>query len=228
MVGAIPLVNIGEDLIAAVILEVEVDIGEFGALHIQEALKDQTVGQRVDIVNLQAVQGQAGGSAATDAAVYPSFPGKADYVPDHEEVIGKPGLANDVEFVGELVPDGRLGLAVTLLKALPAQLGQEVIGLFAIGKLHLRQVQTGEIQVQLTHVGNGLSIVDGLRQVGKQFLHLTGPFQVEEVAGHLQSLLIVHGGVGSYAQKKIMSLGILPVDVVDVECCHRWNVESGR
>jgi hypothetical protein len=55
MIAAISLSNVGDDLSAAVILEIKVDIGHFLALHIEETLEDQPVYQRIDIRDTQAI-----------------------------------------------------------------------------------------------------------------------------------------------------------------------------
>ena len=51
MLSAVLVHHIVDDLFAAVVLEVHIDVGHLFALNIEEALKDQRVGQGVDIGN---------------------------------------------------------------------------------------------------------------------------------------------------------------------------------
>ena len=51
--------DVGDQLIPAVVLEVQVDIGHFVALDIQKTLEDQAVFQRVDIRDAETVEDNA-------------------------------------------------------------------------------------------------------------------------------------------------------------------------
>ena len=75
--------NVPQHLVAPVILEVHVDVGHLFALNVQEALEDEAVLHWVDFCDAQAIEGNAGGSAATNAQQYVVFAGKVDDVPYH-------------------------------------------------------------------------------------------------------------------------------------------------
>ena len=64
MLAAVLVNHIVDDLLPPVVLEVHVYVRHFLALHIQEALEDQPVRQRIDIGHAQAVKRQARRRAA--------------------------------------------------------------------------------------------------------------------------------------------------------------------
>ncbi len=78
-----------DDLAAAPLAEVDVDIGQRHALGIQEALEDEVVLERVDVGDAKAVRDQAsGGRPAARAHRNPLLAGVPDEVPDDQEVPG--------------------------------------------------------------------------------------------------------------------------------------------
>ena len=91
--------DIGDDLVAAVVLEVQVDIRHLLALDVEEALEDQLVLHGVDVGDAQAVQDDAGGGAAPHPEEDVVFPGEGDDVPDDQEIVGELGLLDDVQLV---------------------------------------------------------------------------------------------------------------------------------
>ena len=83
--------DVVDDLAAAALAEVDVDIGQRHALGVEEALEQQVVVDRVDVGDAQAVGDEAaGGRAAARADRNAVLAGVADEVPDDEEVPGYP------------------------------------------------------------------------------------------------------------------------------------------
>ena len=80
-----------DDLAAAALAEVDVDIGQRHALGVEEALEQQVVVQRIDVGDLEAPRDQAArGRAAARADGNALLAGIADEVPDDHEVPGYP------------------------------------------------------------------------------------------------------------------------------------------
>ena len=87
-------------------MEVHVDVGHLLALQVQEALEDQAVLQRVDVGDAQAVEHHAGGGGAADPEQYLAVADEGDDVPDHQEVVGEAGVADDVQLVFQAFAGG--------------------------------------------------------------------------------------------------------------------------
>jgi len=67
MVGPVFFGDVFDDLVAAVVAEIHVDIRQGGALHIQEALEKEGVPDRIEIGDLERVRHQRPGGRATVA-----------------------------------------------------------------------------------------------------------------------------------------------------------------
>ena len=81
--------DVVDDLAAAPLAEVDVDIGQRDALGIQEALEDEVEVDRIDVGDPQAVGDQAAGRrAAARADRNPLLARVADEIPDDQEVPG--------------------------------------------------------------------------------------------------------------------------------------------
>ena len=72
-----------EDLVAAVVLEVQVDVRHLFSFQVEEPFKDQAVLQWIDVGDSQTIQGHAGGGAAANPVqdVAPAY--EVNDVPDH-------------------------------------------------------------------------------------------------------------------------------------------------
>lgn len=75
----------------AVLIEIDIDIGQGDTVGIQETLEQQVVLDRVDIGNTQRIGHHRTGSRTTARSHrYPQFPRGTDKVPYDKEVTGKP------------------------------------------------------------------------------------------------------------------------------------------
>ena len=77
--------DVADEFVAAVGLDIDIDIGHAATVGVEEALEEQFVLDRIDAGDPQAVRGQAigGAAASTDADAHP--PGRAHDVVDAEE-----------------------------------------------------------------------------------------------------------------------------------------------
>ena len=104
-IAAVLLADVFDDIGAAVIGEVDVDVGRIDALGIEKALEEQAVADGIDVGDLEQVgdDGTGGGTArhAGDADLA-SVP---DEVRADEEVADEPGLLDDGQLDLEAVDD---------------------------------------------------------------------------------------------------------------------------
>ena len=78
-----------DDLAAAALAEVDVDVGQRHALGVEEALEDQVVLDRIDVGDAQAVGDEAAGRRAAARPDRDALLARvADEIPDDQEVPG--------------------------------------------------------------------------------------------------------------------------------------------
>ena len=85
-VAPVALVDVLDDLLAPLVLEVDVDVGRLAPLRREEALEEQPHAHRVDGGDAEHEADGRVGRAAPPLAEDAALPGEADHVPDGEEV----------------------------------------------------------------------------------------------------------------------------------------------
>ena len=112
--------HVVDDLIAPVLAEVDVDVGRFAAVRVEEALEEQVVFERIDVAQVEHVAHDRAAAGAARRARDAVLAGEADEVPDDEEVAREAHPADDVELVFEPLARrlGRFG-AVAIDQPLP-------------------------------------------------------------------------------------------------------------
>ena len=190
--------------------------GNLLALHVEEALEDQVVLQRVHVGDAQAVEHQAGGRAASHAVQDALFACEGRDVPHHQEVVGEARLGDDLQLVGQpvVVALGRPRPATP--QTFPAQARQVGVRGLSVGRLVVRQVGLVEGEVDGALLGDALSVGQGLGKVREQLRHLRGALQVEGVPMHLEPLVVVDRRVGVDADEDVLERSVLRRDVVEV------------
>ena len=176
---AVLAVDVLDDLLAAVVLEVHVDVGHFVALGGDEALEEQVDAVRVDRGDLQAVAHRRVGGRAASLAQDVHAAGGPDDVGDGEEIRGvlqftderqlvfegrphpggdAPGIAPGRALPGQnlQLPLGRAAFADHLLGVLVAQLSEREAAAF--GDLHRIGQGTGMIAEEGGHLRGGLEM----------------------------------------------------------------------
>ena len=106
VLAAVALVDVGDHLVAAVAVEVEVDVGHGVRAVAEEALEQQVVRQRVHRRDAQHVGHERVGGRAAALAADAARPRLPHDVPDDQEVVGQAGRLDHRQLVGELL-DGR-------------------------------------------------------------------------------------------------------------------------
>ena len=225
-VVAVLIDDIPQHFVAAVVLEIHIDVGHFLALHIEETLEHQTVLQGVYVGDAEAVEDDAGGGAAADSEQDIVFPDEFDDVPYHEEVVGETGIADDFQFVAQPLHRFRGGVGVALAETGFAYLGQVFVGghwiaVGAVGGAVAGQVGLAEIQGHIAHTGDQAGVAQGLiaqggGQIGEKLLHFLGAFDVVGIILHSQPLFVFDGGAGLDADVDVLQGGMMLVDVVGV------------
>ena len=209
--------DVPDRLLAAVVLEIHIDVRHLLALDVQEALEHQAVAQRVEVGHSQAVQRERRGRAPAHAEDDALLAGKLGDVPDDQEVIGVLRLGYDVQFVAEpILCLIRRALRVSLAEALPAEPAQVRVRVLAVGSAVLWQVERREIERDARGVRDLLRIRYRLGQVGEQLHHLLLTLQVVRVVGELESIRIVDVRVGADAQQHVVQIRIALGHVVQV------------
>ena len=203
-VVAVAVDDVMEHLVPPVVLEVQVDVGHLLALQVEEPLEDQPVLQRIDVGYAQAVEGHAGGGAAPHAEQYVVAAHEADDVPHHQEIIGEPGVIDNLQLVTEPL----LGVAARVGIAAPepflAQLGQVLVGVHVVGSGIARQVGAVEVQLHVAHVGHQPGVVQGPPEVREELGHLLRAFDVIGVVLHPQAFFVLGGGAGLDADVDVL------------------------
>ena len=95
-------VDVLDHLLAALVLDVEVDVGGTVALGREEALEQQAERDGVGLGDTERVTHRAVGRAAATLAVDVLAAAELDDVDEHEEVPGEAELLDDVELVRDL------------------------------------------------------------------------------------------------------------------------------
>ena len=107
-------------------------------------------------------------------------------------------------------------------------LSQHIVCCLGLRHCYPWQVKFRKIQLQLAHFSYTLSILYCLRQVAEELFHLSGAFQIEEVAGHLQPFIVIYGSISLNAQQELVSGSVFLVDVMDIAGGHNRDTEFGR
>ena len=120
VVGSVALGAVLDHLAAIPLVEVHVDIRHLATTWIQEPLEDQSVRDRVQIRDLEAVgHDRAGGAATSGSGADPPLAGVSDEIPHDEEVGREPHLGDDPELILQPLRDRVVQIPVPLLRLPP-------------------------------------------------------------------------------------------------------------
>ena len=154
--SAVLVHNVVDDLFAAVILEVHVDVRHLLALDVEETLEDEAVRKRVDIGYAEAVEHEACCGAAAHGEEYVTLVHELGDVPDDEEVVGELGLSDDFKLIVETSAFGFACVWNAAVQRFVAYLREILVGADAAGHRVLRKAHAREVQVKLAHLGDAL------------------------------------------------------------------------
>ena len=190
--GAVLLLDVADDLVAAVLAEVDVEVGHRDALGVEEALEKEPEAQRIEIGDGQGPgDHRAGPRTASRADRYALGLGPADEVGDDQEVAVIAHAGDDAEFVFEaLVVLTRLcralvgrhvgGRDLVLQARLQPGHGEGAQGLL-LGASVTAVIGRQDGIARLHHEGAAArhdhGVVHGIGKVGEQDAHLGGRFE---------------------------------------------------
>ncbi len=181
--GAVLLLDVIDDTVAAVLAEIDVEVRHRHALRIQEALEQQRIPQRVQIGDAEAVGDQrAGAGAASRPDRHAVAPRPVDEVGDDQEVAGIPHLNDRLRL--ELEPGRILGLLARPLFRIGIQGGeppfeprgclvaQMLLDTGSVWRRERRQIVLAQRNRQVAALRDRDAVGERLRHVGEQLRHL--------------------------------------------------------
>src|SRR3569623_3303577 len=231
---AVLLLDVLDQLAAAVHAEVDVEVRHRHALGIQEPLEQQLELDRIDIGDAHRPRDRAAGARAApradrDAVILRPV----DEVPDDEEVAREPQLLDHAVLARaalailirvELL--AALGhLAEPALEALFDDLAHVRVERLAVGDLVLRQVRLIELELDVALRGDLRGVLDRVAAVLERRVHLRRRLHVVAVDDGLEPLLVLEALAGLDRHQHVVRRRIRAVDVVQVVRRDERNVE---
>src|SRR5882724_6967477 len=233
--GALPLaVGIVEQLLAAVVLDIEIDIGRLGLPvypHFGEkALEQQSMADGIDRGDAEAVGHRGVGGAAAALAEDAELAGLTHYIPHHEKKAGKAEPADHAQLVPELTPLGIVEHAPALPgPLLDAEPEERVVGM-TLGNREVRERRAHPGEVEVTSVGDGARGLESLRTSGPAAGHFVRREESPAAIGKEQSL---PGGlrereIGAKGGEHVVNEATLAIDVAGILSDDPGNAERLR
>ncbi len=214
-----------DDLVPAVLAEVDIEVRHRHALGVEEALEEQVVRDGIQVRDPQRVGHERARARATSRPHRDVGPlGPVDEVLDDEEVAAEPHLLDDAKLQVEAgAVDVRVELRAglvqfleALVEALEGQLRHEAVRGVAVGHLEGGQHGLAELELQVALLGDALRVVDGLGGVLEELQHLLGAGDVELVRGVPHALAVRQRLAAGDAHEQLMRPRVLALDVVRV------------
>ncbi len=215
--AAVLVGDVADHPLASAHREVDVDVGHRLAAGVEEALEEETVGQRVEVGDLERVgHDRAGGRAAPGPTATPVLLRVVDEVPDDQEVGLEAHLVDHPEL--ELEALHRVGgdrIAVALAQALEGELAEHLPRLDPVRRREARQQKLAELHLDLAALGDLEGARDRLRHVRERLGHLVGALQIELV-GVEAELRLLDRRLRLDAEQRRVAVVVLAAQVVDV------------
>ena len=183
------LAHVADDPVAALLAEVDVEVGHRYPFRVQEALEQQVVAQRVEVGDAQRIRDQrAGARSPARADGHPVLLRPVDEVGDDQEVAREAHLDDGGDLEREPLAVARhlalalLGMRIEQLHArLEAALrfhAQEIIEGHAVGRREQRQVRAAQRELEVATLRDLDRIGQRRGQVGEAPGHFIGRQQV--------------------------------------------------
>ena len=212
----VALRRVADDLLAAVVGEVEVDVRHLAPLGVEEALEHQPVLRRLDVGDAEAVEHDRGGGGAAHGPRDAACGGEAGDVAHDQDVLDEARLLDHPQLVAQPLALLLAGVAVALGEAALAELAQPLGRRHPVGRAGVGQQRAPEVEGQADPLGDARRLVAGLGQFGQQRAHLLLGLEVEGAALELHAVGLVDGGVGADAQQHVVRVLLLRRGVVRV------------
>ena len=182
MVVAIPTLHIINDLFAADITEIHVNIRHRHALGIQKPLKKQRVFQRVNIRDAEDIRYNAPRCRAP-ARSYGNamFPRIIDEIPNDQEIAVEPHLMDNAQLIFHAFPNFRRNGLIPSVNFLFAKLAKIRFVRQPFRQRESRQDMPAEGKFHITPLGNLCRVFHRIRIFGKKLRHLLRRLHIEFV-----------------------------------------------
>ncbi len=216
-VAAVLLGDVVDDALAALDGEVEVHVGHVLPRRVEEPLEQEVVPHRVDVRDPEAVRGErAGGTAAARPDRDAVAPGERDEVPDDEEVVREPHLADRLELEPQPLVELRRRRAVPPDEPLLALLDELVERVAALRQRELRQQDPPELDVDVAALGDLEAPAHRLLVPGEVERHLGRGLEVELVRLELPVVRVLERVARLDAEQRLVGVRVGGVEVVHV------------
>ena len=230
--------DVVDDLAAAALAEVDVDIRQRDALGVEEALEDQVELDRIDVGDLHAPRDhRAGRRSAARADRDAGLAREADEIPHDQEVPRVLHLLDHGDFVDHapLVLVERVAQGVARHQGLqPRQprreaLAHHVLEVGVDGEAG-RHVEVGQVvharrQVDVDAIGDPHRVGQRVRELGEDLRHRFRRLQEELIAVIAQPIDVVHRLAGADAEQDVVRLVVVLAQVVHVVGAHHRQAE---
>ncbi len=224
-VVAVLIGDVADDLGAAAVVEVDVDVGHRHTFGVEEALEDQAVRERVELGDSHGVgRHRSGGGTTTGPHTNALRLRPGNKVGNHQEVAGEPHLFDDVDFI-LCLREVRFGRRVfEAPHHANGDLFFEPAGLvFALGDGESGH-QVAVFEVHFAPLGDEKGVVAGFGVVAEHVPHLCGGLQVELVGVELEPVRVVQRRRRLHTQQGGVSRRVVGVGVVQVVGGQEGNI----
>ena len=220
--------DVRDDLVAAAVLEVHVDVRHRHAVGVEEPLERQPVVDRVDRGDAQRVRDDRPGRAAAAGGLDPLLPCEADEVGHDEEVPGVAHPEDDAELVLQALLQLGAGVAVAGHEPSLALRAQPRLHRVALGHGEGGDPRLADREAEVDHLGDPARVEERVALVREERRHLRRGLQVE--LGRLESHPPgrVDLVAGPHAEQDVVRLRLRLVDVVEVVRHDERQVRLGR
>ena len=220
--------DVGDDLVAPAVLEVDVDVRHRDAVGVEEPLERELVQDGVDRRDAERVRDDAPRGTAAACRLDAFASGERDEVGDDQEVGGVAHLQDHAELVVEALLELRRHGPVAALEAGLALRAQPALDGVPIRHREVRDAQLAERQHDVRHLRDAAAVEDRLLLVGEERPHLGRGLHVELVRLELQAARRVEVVPGPDAQQDVVGVGLLLADVVQVVGDHERETDLRR
>ena len=227
LVLAVLIGHVVDDLAAATIVEVHIEVGHGDAVGVEESLENQVVVQRVQLGDAHRVRhhGTCTGTAArTHTNTVALSP--VDEVRHDQEVAGEAHGGNDPHLVLCLLANP-IGNAIreAVVQALLDLLHEPRFLVLPLGHGKVRHVVRLGVELHVTALSNLEGVLAGTGNIAEDRVHLLGRAQVEVIRIELEALGVGQGRTGLHTQQCRVGGVVFLAGVVQVVSRHVGQVQ---
>ena len=217
--------HIVDDLLAALIAEVDVKVGHTDPLRVEKPLEQQVILDRVNTRNPDTVGGDASRPGASSRPYRNPYGfSVADKVVDNEIIVHIAHGFDGVQLIFQPLPDRGVGVrTVIFFKTLIALVPEILKMILSVRHLEMGQLGVAEFKFHIAHFRDFHRVVAGLGHLWEQRAHLLLCFEIKLVGTKFQVIVILQGMVGLDTQEDLMHLTVLFVNIVAVVGHYQGN-----